>query len=732
MKTTCQLALAAASLAALVQLDAEVTITGHPTNQVVSLGATVTLEVNATSTAPPLTYLWYGKGALLPDQTNRTLVLNHIQLDQAGEYYIVVNDADNQPVQSNIATVTVDPTFKKITEGPVVEDAEETETSVWWDYDNDGDLDLTVQVGAPHGPGALQSFYRNEGSWVFTKITTNAIAQSSKRGEGGVAGDVDNDGDLDLFVGSNAWQANEPRCDLFRNGGNGRFTTVAEGPWRGEVLHTFDPSFADINGDGLLDLFILNYDQPACAYLQTGSGSFVKVTAAHVGSIVGNPGKSYNAAWVDYDNDGDLDLWTENYQGLTRLHENNGRGFFTIASSVSFPQSPGGQGVWADFDNDGELELFVGGDTESGPRPNALYRRDAEGQFQNVASETGVALTMATWGSAVGDFDNDGWLDIFALHWYTGAASPAKTNVLFHNRGDGTFAAIDVGSPNRDGQDYRVTVRWVDANHDGFLDLFMACGTADGSTRYPRVNHLYRNNGPAIGNTNHWLKVKLNGQASNRSGIGAKIRVKATISGQEVWQVRELTGNGMSETCPGLIAHFGLGNATQADIVRVEWPSGNVQELTGVAPDQSLTVTEQVMITPVRPSSSLGGSVTLTSQLNGTWQWYHDSVALEGQTAKTLTLSNIQAADAGRYSVVVTAASGLFTNYVYLLVDTQFERIEMGDTTASWGCAWGDYDNDDYPDLFVGVGAGGSHKAPDLYRNNRDGSLIRVTLRRGR
>lgn len=143
------------------------------------------------------------------------------------------------------------------------------------------------------------------------------------------------------------------------------------------------------------------------------------------------------------DNDGDLDLWTENYQGLTRLHENNGRGFFTFASSVSFPQSPGGQGVWADFDNDGELELFVGGDTEPGARPSALYRRDAEGQFRNVASEVGVALTMATWGSAVGDFDNDGWLDIFALHWYSGAASPAKTNVLFHNRGDGTFATID-------------------------------------------------------------------------------------------------------------------------------------------------------------------------------------------------------------------------------------------------------------------------------------------------
>jgi hypothetical protein len=203
-----------------------------------------------------------------------------------------------------------------------------------------------------------------------------------------------------------------------------------------------------------------------------------------------------------------------------------------------------------------------------------------------------------------------------------------------------------------------------DYDNDGFPDLFMVCGSD-----YARLNHLYRNNLAATGNGNHWLKVKLNGQASNRSGIGAKIRVKATIGGREIWQVRELTGNGCSQTCPGLIAHFGLGDATQADIVRVEWPSGNVQELTDVTADQLRTITEQVRITPVRPSASLGGSVALTSQLNGTWQWYHDGVALHGQTAKTLTLSNIQAPDAGRYSVVVANAAGPVTNAVYLHVD---------------------------------------------------------------
>jgi len=129
------------SLAALTEVSAVVTITRQPTSQWVSLGAHVTNQVTANSTAPPITYQWWGKGALLPDQTNRTCVLTNIQLAQAGEYYVVVSDTDNQPVQSATATVTVDPTFLKITEGPLVTDVEPTEDSTWWDYNDDGFLD---------------------------------------------------------------------------------------------------------------------------------------------------------------------------------------------------------------------------------------------------------------------------------------------------------------------------------------------------------------------------------------------------------------------------------------------------------------------------------------------------------------------------------------------------------------------------------------------------------------
>jgi hypothetical protein len=673
MKPQILLATAILGLATLSEARAVVTITRQPTNQWVSLGAHVTNQVSLTSTAPPITYQWHGpSGQLLTGEMNVSyvtleLVLPSIQTTQAGEYDVVLSDADPGSVQSDTARISVNPTFIKITEGPLVTTVARSHNATWWDYDGDGYLDLIVQWVSNVNPGVAQAFYRNQGDGTFVQITTTAIALTPRNGLGGAVGDCDNDGDQDVYLTSGYQSGETPLDDLFRNDGNGRFTALLDQPWSMDFDFSFDCSFVDLDQDGWLDVFVnissFSVGQPPCVYRQTPPGTFVKLTDAEVGSILTSVLLSDNAAWVDYDNDGDLDLLRVDYRGGSELHQNNGRGFFQVATPASLVQSPGGKGYWVDFDNDGFPELFVGGSAEPPIRPNALYRGVGGQNFTDVTAQAGVGVTMSTWAAAVGDYDNDGWLDILATDCDFSGGTASRPNVLFHNRGDGTFEQVDVGSPIRDG-DSRIDVRFVDYDNDGFLDLLMICGSD-----FLRLNHMYRNNGLGIGNTNHWLKIKLNGQASNRSGIGAKIRVKATIGGKEIWQMREMTGNGYSQTCPGLIAHFGLGDSVQATTVRIEWPSGVVQELANVAAGQVLTVTEHQVGSPQPPSfagasfSPIGFDLTIAEPAAGVVYVLESSTDLA-----TWTKLMVRTSTGGTYEWVDEQASNQPTRFYRLVV----------------------------------------------------------------
>jgi hypothetical protein len=205
-----------------------------------------------------------------------------------------------------------------------------------------------------------------------------------------------------------------------------------------------------------------------------------------------------------------------------------------------------------------------------------------------------VAITRFSanppWTGGWGDYDNDGWLDFLCRP----LGSPAEPGVLYRNLGNGTFESIDLGSPTYDGVADANGGLWADYNNDGFLDLFM--GHDNGN---PHPNFLYTNNLPALGNKNHWLKVKLDGRVSNRAGIGAKVRAQATVGGRTFWQLREISGSSISGADgPLLIAHFGLGDATNVSTLRIEWPSGIVQEINNVAADQHLTIVESQGIPP--------------------------------------------------------------------------------------------------------------------------------------
>lgn len=257
---------------------------------------------------------------------------------------------------------------------------------------------------------------------------------------------------------------------------------------------------------------------------------------------------------------------------------------------------------------------------------------------------------------------------------------------------------------------------WADYNNDGFEDLLLMDFVGPAA--------LFQNNLPQTGNTNHWLKIQLKGLASNPNGLGAKYPGE----GDDRWQV------GMANApsgCPLLVdggGRFGLGDATTVDVVRIEWPSGNVQELTYVTPDQLLTVKEVVGIAPDRPSASLNGAVLLRSTTGSNHQWRFEGVDLAGQTNRTLALTNLTAAQQGRYSVVARNSTGTATNFVYLHVDTTFTKITTGpqvtDLGSSWGACWGDYDGDGFADLFVARNTNGLSA---LYHNNRDGTFARVS-----
>jgi hypothetical protein len=281
--------------------------------------------------------------------------------------------------------------------------------------------------------------------------------------------------------------------------------------------------------------------------------------------------------------------------------------------------------AWADYDNDGYLDLFVAArvaDREN----NMLYHNDGGGTFTRMTSDVvgSIASDPAIFaGCAWGDFDNDGFVDLFVTHG-------DDINYLYHNNGDGSFTRILTGSLVND-VGHSVGCAWADYDNDGFLDLFVAKG---GTVGGPQNNGLYRNNG----NKNNWLKVKCVGTVSNRSAIGAKVRAKATIGGKTFWQLREISAGSAINPTP-LEAHFGLGDATNVDTLRIEWPSGIVQEFQNVAAKQFLTITE--------PARLIAGATNGVPQfiLHGGRNMQYDiqtSTNLTGWSLlSTLTITNL-------------------------------------------------------------------------------------------
>ena len=503
----------------------------------VSFGANILLATTAQGT-PPLYSEWRFNQLGLPGKTNVSLnrfvsaglVLTNLQLTNAGDYTLVVTNVAGSAT-SQVMTLTVDAVFTKINAGPIVTDNVGAFSSIggtWGEYNNDGFLDLFVYNG--DGGATHPCLYRNNGDGTFTKITNGSPVSAVVESYSASWGDYDNDGNLDLFVGGHSSTL------LYRNDGNGTFTPI------------------------------------------TNSG-FALDAGAYAG-----------AAWGDYDNDGLLDLILDEGHagqlGHEYLYHNNGDGTFAkiATGSIANDLVDACGCAWGDYDNDGYLDLFVCNGGYLASETNFLYHNNGDGTFTRMTSNTVGSIASdagRSIGCAWGDYDNDGFLDLYVGNEGGTDQVPTVVNFLYHNNGDGTFTRITTGSPVNEYSD-SWGVCWADYDNDGFLDLFASRG--DG-----RGNSLYRNNG----NSNSWLTVKLLGTASNRSAIGAKVRVKATIGGVSRWQLRQITGGTGFPSHNELRANFGLGDARNIDTVRIEWPSGIVQTLTNVTPKQILTVVER-------------------------------------------------------------------------------------------------------------------------------------------
>ena len=478
---------------------------------------------------------------------------------------------------------------------------------VWGDVNNDGYLDVMVSVHGVNGT-ARPLVYTNNGNGTFTNTyATSGVVRTSPRDpvnpdsgdwHGWALGDYDRDGKLDLSIVEGSRENDFTKRDkLFKGAGNGTFSNVAVSAGIELNVNTGGSAFwVDFNNDGKLDMFVKNWTtSPNRLYQNNGDGTFTDVAAS---AGLADP-RGSNSAWADYDNDGYMDVMITGLGGLIpqpadALFHNNRNGTFTdVTSQAGLPVRTIGRGIaWGDYNNDGNIDVYIARGSD-GPVPpdgstkTSLYRNNGDGTFTEVTDQAGVGITANTWAAVWGDYDNDGNLDLFVAN--DGDNPNNNSCYLFHNNGDGTFTDVAAaqGLQLQDNVSSHKGASWADYDNDGFLDLMVKNGVGAEGAGGLGTHRLYHNTHP--GNTNHWLKIKLVGVQSNLNGIGAKVMLTTTTGSQ--FRQNDGGGGGVLYSQSSEPVHFGLGQSTQADL-QITWPSGVVDNLQAVPANQTLTVSE--------------------------------------------------------------------------------------------------------------------------------------------
>lgn len=497
--------------------------------------------------------------------------------------------------------------FTKVTTGPVVTTAGDSRSVNFVDVNNDGWEDLFISNGPQDGDHNF--LYLNNGDGSFSSLTNDDIVTTNGAYDGATFGDYDNDGDPDALVVT--WWGEKNH--FFRNEGNGTFTEdVTITP---AIPNTYSETAAwgDYDLDGWLDLYVTNSDGDFknLLYHNNGDGTFTKIIS---GAQSTDAKTSRGATWIDFDLDGDEDLYVANESGQpNNFYMNDGDGAFTkvITGPIVSDTRSTMSASWGDIDNDGDPDLYTANSGNFVGAKNQLYVNNGDGTFTEVTTGDAVTDAGCSFSSAFEDYDNDGDADLAVSN---GFCNGSITNFLYLNDGSGHFTR-DLSSISDLATPCSYGVAFGDVNNDGFPELvFATCNNNDPNINSPDI--FYLNNG----NGNHWLKVKLEGSSSNRSAIGAKVRVKAIINGTPVWQYREITSQSGYCSQNSMIAHFGMGDALQADSILIQFPGGADSVLINIGTNQQLNIKEASLtgIAPVHASCLLqcfpnpsGGSLSI-------------------------------------------------------------------------------------------------------------------------
>jgi len=501
--------------------------------------------------------------------------------------------------------------------------------AAWLDYNKDGYQDLIV-VNEP-GPLTLSAteakdgqpdvtLYRNNGDGTFTNVTKQAGLNFHGWGMGVATADVDNNGYPDIFI--TAYGKNV----FYHNNGNGTFTNETKKAGLGKKKGFWTgASWGDYDKDGHLDLYVCGYvkysknvnhpvmsrgndeeppqinpldfsPQRNLLYHNNGNGTFTE-TAISAG-VADTIGKSLSATWCDFNDDGWPDLYVANDVSDNALYRNNGNGTFTeVSHPAHVADYRGAMGLAVgDWNNDGDMDLFV---THWLAQENGFYinKRNTMGKisggrlpmsFQDEAEKYGlgqISLDYVGWGTSFIDYDNDTHLDLFVVNGSTdqikGHPKYLKPmgNTLYWNEPDKKWFA-DVTSVSGEALSYKNVSRgaaFADYDNDGDEDVFIVNNGGNGV--------LLQNDG---GNRKNWLEVKLVGTQSNRSAIGAKLKLES----DGTVQIREVGVQSSYLSQNSLIQHFGLADFVKVDTLDVKWPSGLRQQFLNIPVNERIAITE--------------------------------------------------------------------------------------------------------------------------------------------